>query len=547
LNTANFARKQLRQGTPIETFIQERQNLDLVNQLKDRHIVQIVKSYRKGDEFNIVFPRAKANLKECLERPPLMLTRLTAATGPLREAGMWKQMRGLARALERIINYDNRNDTAQEVYQAPGQELGDRRILGYHFDLKPANVLVYDDDEGEDNVFKISDFGQAKFRDQAGGSLTTHAGGTENYAAPEMSTDEQRALNTRYDVWSLGCIFTELVTFVLKSYQGVRDFEAARERRRSGWTNYRYFDEAPRRGDERRFVLRRGVKDWIDNLLSPRTDATEADNAFLSEIKALLLGMLEVNVQERYTSTKVYQELERILNQDETDGGNSIPPELSESADSDLEMERDGQKIGALGSFFARNTRHPRADYHLAKLQVLETYPNLELTTTIRGHSSTYRGPCRELHFVPQFALRKGDHRALNDWDFRLITLGEPEKAANKFDYQCSKPSDARVLQGFLTGHEIRKTFELQGLRYKYHREWMSRTGSSLGRHYRGLLGRVSGRNENNRVSEQQDLEASSDDDPSPFTIQIWREFDRPVSEMVVLGFPETNRCSWGR
>src|SRR4051812_23138318 len=98
LNTANFARKQLRQGTPIGTFIQERQNLDLVNQLRDRHIVQIVKSYRKGDEFNIVFPRAKANLKECLDRPPLMLGKLT--TGPLREAGMWKQMRGLAKALE---------------------------------------------------------------------------------------------------------------------------------------------------------------------------------------------------------------------------------------------------------------------------------------------------------------------------------------------------------------------------------------------------------------------------------------------------------------
>lgn len=531
MNTANFARKQLRPGTPIETFIQERQNLDLVNQLRDRHIVRIVKSYKKGDEFNIVFPRAKANLKECLEKPPHMLGKLT--TGPLREAGMWKQMRGLARALERIINYDDRNDTAQEVYQAPGQELGDRRILGYHFDLKPANVLVYDDDEGEDNVFKISDFGQAKFRDQAGGSRTTHAGGTENYAAPEMSTDEQRALNTRYDVWSLGCIFTELVTFVLKSYQGVRDFEAARERRRGTWTNYRYFDEGPRRGDERRFVLRREVREWIDNLLGHRTDATDADKAFLSEIKELLLGMLEVDVQKRYTSTRVYQELERILNQDKTDGGNNIPPGLLEPADSDLEIELNGQKIGALGSFFARNARHPGADYHHAKLQVFETYPNLELTTTIRGHSSTYRGPCRELHFVPQFALRKGYHRPLNDWDFRLITLTEPEKAAGKFDYQSSKISDARILQGFLTGHEVRKTFELQGLEYKYHHEWMSRTGASLGRHYRGLLGKVNKRNEDNRASEQRDLEASSDQDSSPFTMQIWREFDRPVSKMV--------------
>jgi hypothetical protein len=221
----------------------------------------------------------------------------------------------------------------------------------------------------------------------------------------------------------------------------------------------------------------------------------------------------------------VYQELERILSQDEIDSGNNVPPELAEPAETDLEVELNGQTIGALGLFFARNTRIPRADYHSAKLQVFDTHPHLELTTTIRGHPSTYRGPCRELHFVPKFAMRKGYHKALNDWDFRLITLAEPEKAADKFDYQSSKTSDARVLQGFLTGHEIRKTFELQGLEYRYHREWVSRTGANLGR----LLSRVNKRNENDRASAQRDLEASSDRDPPPFTMQIWREFDRPV------------------
>ena len=35
------------------------------------------------------------------------------------------------------------------------------------------------------------------------------------------------------------------------------------------------------------------------------------------------------------------------------------------------------------------------------------------------------------------------------------------------------------------------------------------------------------------KTTEQRELEASSDRDLAPFTLQIWREFDRRVSEMV--------------
>jgi serine/threonine protein kinase len=78
-----------------------------------------------------------------------------------------------------------------------------------HRDVKPANILIYQD------KVKVADFGLSL--DWTGKHSTTTAGTSPSwsprYRAPEMVEEKPR--NSSSDIWSLGCVFLEMVT-VLK-------------------------------------------------------------------------------------------------------------------------------------------------------------------------------------------------------------------------------------------------------------------------------------------------------------------------------------------
>lgn len=520
-----YARKQLSKETEIESFYQEKNNLERVLQLQDPHIVQITMSYRKGSNFNIVFPRAKANLRQCLTMPEHSFHLLT--TGPLRQAGIWGQMRGLARALDRIINYDPRVDNSGVVFQSRESKTDAAQILGYHFDLKPANILVYDEEDGENNILKISDFGQAKFSVRFGDSRTTNPGGTDTYAAPEAITDSESRLNTRYDIWSLGCIFLELVTFLLRKYEGVQEFENARRKQVNRQISSRYFDETrdQLRGNKRP-VLRNAVKEWIENLLSPNTGNDDHDARFLSEIKGLLLGMLEPDVRKRYSSKQVFLELQRITAKTVTlDISNQTLVMYEGSSE---EVEINGQKISTLKNFYARNKRRPQADFISARLYVMENAAELAITTVEQiplSVPSRYERPRSGYYFVPKYALRKSNgHRPQGDWDFRFVTKDRPDVPAGEYEYQCSDLREARIIQGCLTGHDVRKSFELRGLIYSYHQQWLDKKGSRLGKVYHDFKDKLTQASTDDIDQADQKANVQADTDEAPFTLQIWRE-----------------------
>jgi serine/threonine protein kinase len=77
-----------------------------------------------------------------------------------------------------------------------------------HRDIKPANILVHGC-----NVLFV-DFELAlDWKDLAQSTTTTDCGKTPLYAAPEVIQHKKR--NSTSDIWSLGCVFLEMVT-VLK-------------------------------------------------------------------------------------------------------------------------------------------------------------------------------------------------------------------------------------------------------------------------------------------------------------------------------------------
>ncbi|XP_059664450.1 cell division control protein 2 homolog 2-like [Cornus florida] len=75
-----------------------------------------------------------------------------------------------------------------------------------HRDLKPANLLV---DTGK-KIVKIADFGLARAIGVPSNTYTNEVVST-GYKAPELLLGS-REYSTAIDVWSVGCIFAEMVT-----------------------------------------------------------------------------------------------------------------------------------------------------------------------------------------------------------------------------------------------------------------------------------------------------------------------------------------------
>ena len=72
-----------------------------------------------------------------------------------------------------------------------------------HRDLKPANILI------SDGVYKIGDFGFAKYVDNFGSQMLKSCVGSPIYMAPQIL--ERTQYTTKCDIWSLGIIFYEMI------------------------------------------------------------------------------------------------------------------------------------------------------------------------------------------------------------------------------------------------------------------------------------------------------------------------------------------------
>ena len=90
------------------------------------------------------------------------------------------------------------------------QDLHDSNLL--HRDIKPANIMLTHRPNKDEQAY-LTDFGIARdAADTLGLTATTQAVLTLAYAAPERLSMPSAALDRRVDVFSLGCVFYEMIT-----------------------------------------------------------------------------------------------------------------------------------------------------------------------------------------------------------------------------------------------------------------------------------------------------------------------------------------------
>jgi serine/threonine protein kinase len=215
----------------------------------------------------------------------------STTTPPITKEALWEQVLGISSALNNL-----------HYFRYAGEGGIELENIGYHHDLKPQNILI------KDGIFLLADFGLANLKDFISGSGTANKHGALTYGAPETMTirsSTSRIVGRALDIWSLGCIFIEIITLELMDNGRVEEFR-------------QYRTTSTDHGSDARFhqggKVKKEVEKWIELL---REDA-EQDNYLFAKLVGqsldLVIKMLEPDAKTRLSSALLHQSLGRIVN-----------------------------------------------------------------------------------------------------------------------------------------------------------------------------------------------------------------------------------------
>lgn len=147
------------------------------------------------------------------------------------------------------------------------------QLYGRHGDIKPENVLWFKtfDNPGM-GVLKISDFGLTRFhkKDTKSGINAQGTPVSLTYRAPEYDTTAK--LSQSYDIWTVGCLILEFLTWYLLGWEAVlNDFSDCRgegDEDENGFSEDKFFKVVQLDSEGEKFgaVIKPQVIDWIHKL-----------------------------------------------------------------------------------------------------------------------------------------------------------------------------------------------------------------------------------------------------------------------------------------
>jgi serine/threonine protein kinase len=194
-------------------------------------------SWTQDGRFYMLFPCAKSNLQSHLLQEP--------APELKREFVLFllTQLRDLAAGVEHIhnLNLGNSIQKPENVAHNLGSNLRvdtarNYRHTGFHYDLKPDNILIFQRDKKANPIWRISDFGTAQINEivLSGSQQPTDTNrveestlGDPEYGGPDFAY--QQWSSRPYDIWSLGCIYLQVLLWTFGyGGQDLRDFQVQR-------------------------------------------------------------------------------------------------------------------------------------------------------------------------------------------------------------------------------------------------------------------------------------------------------------------------------
>lgn len=292
---------------------------------KHKNLVKLLATYKYKGRYHLLFPYAEANLRSLWDSFP----------NPQRNVKTYRwaldQMTGLSSGLVAIHSYKSNMAYKQELGN-PGLTrfrlsatmniviATKEEKFGRHGDLKPENILWFNDSNGPQNsngvgpygILQITDFGLGRFHRLESRSMVDpkKVAGSASYTPPEISLVQ--FVSRAYDIWSLGCVFLEFVTWLLEGSTGLERFTDVRIEKVSAEMEDDTFYSLVQGGAE----VRGGVQKWIEHLKSsPRC------SPMVYELLQLLKDeLLVVESKSRIKAERLYIRLTEMLEKSRDQG-----------------------------------------------------------------------------------------------------------------------------------------------------------------------------------------------------------------------------------
>jgi serine/threonine protein kinase len=98
-------------------------------------------------------------------------------------------------------------------------------MLGRHGDIKPENILYFGEPDSGECYLVVADFTLMRFHstDTVHYTDATRVDFSRTYRPPEVMQASKVRIDQSYDVWTLGCVYLEFVTWYLIGYHAIRE------------------------------------------------------------------------------------------------------------------------------------------------------------------------------------------------------------------------------------------------------------------------------------------------------------------------------------
>ncbi|KAF4633525.1 hypothetical protein G7Y89_g4594 [Cudoniella acicularis] len=301
-------------------FEMEVEMLKAFSRHRQPHLIKLLATYRYRGRHFLIFPFANANLRGYWAMTPIPDFSTVSMTWMLR------QCHGISSGLMAIHEYRT-SLPGEGVDSSANPREG---LYGRHGDIKPENILWSKDWPKDDSApndklgtLAIADFGLMEFHKKQTRSwvLTETMRGSLTYEPPERKMRQN--VSRAYDIWSLGCVFLEFITWIVCGDEKIQGFSDARGQTDSGGLiNDDAFYTVRNEGPARQAFVRESVREWIQNLHT-RPRCTQFVHDFLDIISK---SMLVVDPNERIRIGPLVLEFSRMQHRATVDSSYLIEP-----------------------------------------------------------------------------------------------------------------------------------------------------------------------------------------------------------------------------
>lgn len=298
-------------------------------------LIRLLFTFEFGNHFHMIFPWADANLGQFWK------DKFPDADTPKRghELAGWvsREMLGIAEGLHMIHKTSHKSPSNKD--------------FGRHGDIKPENILWFFDGTRHGNpdhptgVLKISDFGLTDFHSNLSKSLVraSKTGRTDTYRAPECEFG--RFISPSYDLWSLGCVLLQFITWYVEGWHGVDKFSERRTEVfpklliRGTILSEDTFFNFERPVSENRVVVNNAVTKQIEMLVQHE----RCSDLFVDVLDFIANKLLVVDPKSRATSAEAREKFAKIKKKFESDPAYST--KKSQSSISGINSKKENLSI----------------------------------------------------------------------------------------------------------------------------------------------------------------------------------------------------------